>query len=139
MESVGYMMLYFLKDRLPWQGLRANSKQQKYHQIMDQKTSMSLDELCMVVPDEFTKYMVKNGTLYKTSSRSPENKLRGRLHILAHPSPSTSFLPSAICDLPATISVWPIQLSSSSNPLLAAFTPIQLSLELPHKVSGNGL
>ena len=30
MESLGYMMLYFLNGRLPWHGVRGESKQQKY-------------------------------------------------------------------------------------------------------------
>lgn len=51
------MILYFLKGRLPWQGLRAESKQQKYQLIMDRKAGISLDELCNDVPEEFRKYM----------------------------------------------------------------------------------
>ena len=57
MESLGYMMLYFLKGRLPWHGLRADSKQQKYQLIMDRKASISLDDLCIDVPNEFKKYL----------------------------------------------------------------------------------
>ena len=57
MESLGYMMLYFLNGRLPWHGLRTDSKQQKYQLIMDQKASTSLDDLCSDVPNEFKKYM----------------------------------------------------------------------------------
>jgi hypothetical protein len=30
MESLGYVLLYFLRDRLPWQGLEAETKEQKY-------------------------------------------------------------------------------------------------------------
>lgn len=57
MESLGYMMLYFLNGRLPWHGLRTDSKQQKYQLIMNQKASTSLDDLCVDVPNEFKKYM----------------------------------------------------------------------------------
>jgi casein kinase I family protein HRR25 len=57
MESLGYMMLYFLKGRLPWHGLRGESKQQKYQLIMDWKAGISLDELCSDVPEQFRKYM----------------------------------------------------------------------------------
>jgi hypothetical protein len=57
MESLGYMMLYFLKGRLPCHGLNAESKQQKYQLIMDRKENISLDELCIDVPNEFKKYM----------------------------------------------------------------------------------
>jgi hypothetical protein len=57
MESLGYMILYFLKDRLPWHGLRGESKQQIYQLIMDRKAGISLEELCSHVPEEFRKYM----------------------------------------------------------------------------------
>ena len=57
MESLGYMMLYFRKGRLPWHGLRAESKQQKYQPVMDLKENISLDELCIDLPDKLRKYM----------------------------------------------------------------------------------
>ena len=50
-------MLYFLNGRLPWQGLRSDTKQQKYRLIMEQKARTSLDDLCNDVPNEFKKYM----------------------------------------------------------------------------------
>lgn len=51
------MILYFLKGRLPWHGLKGESKQQKYQLIMDRKMDISLDELCSDIPGEFRKYM----------------------------------------------------------------------------------
>lgn len=57
MESLGYMILYFLKGRLPWHTVKRKSKQQTYRQIMDRKISISLDELCSDTPEEIKKYM----------------------------------------------------------------------------------
>ena len=57
MESLGYMMLYFLKGRLPWQGLRGESKQQTHQLIMDRKVAIDLEKLCADGPVEFRKYM----------------------------------------------------------------------------------
>ena len=57
MESLGYMILYFLKGRLPWHKLRGESKQQQYQLIRDRKAGISLDELCSDVPEEFKRYM----------------------------------------------------------------------------------
>lgn len=57
MESLGYMLLYFLKGRLPWHSLKGESKPETYQLILDRKVSISLDELCIDVPKEFKKYM----------------------------------------------------------------------------------
>ena len=58
LESLGYMMLYFLKGRLPWQGVRGESKQQTHQIIMDRKAAVDLEKLCTDVPVEFRKYMM---------------------------------------------------------------------------------
>lgn len=63
MESLGYMILYFLKGRLPWHGSKGESKQQTYQLIADRKAGMCLDELCSDVPQEFRKYMEYTRTL----------------------------------------------------------------------------
>ena len=33
MESIGYVCMYFLRGMLPWQGLKANNKRDKYERI----------------------------------------------------------------------------------------------------------
>jgi len=50
LESMGYMLLYFLCGRLPWQGLKARTKQEKYDKIGQKKMSTSIDELCRGQP-----------------------------------------------------------------------------------------
>lgn len=56
LESLGYVFLYFLRGSLPWQGLRANTKKQKYQKIMEKKMSTPIDSLCKGFPEEFRIY-----------------------------------------------------------------------------------
>ena len=37
LESLGYVLLYFLKGKLPWQGLHADNKRDKCNKIMECK------------------------------------------------------------------------------------------------------
>lgn len=57
MESIGYVLVYFAKGQLPWQGLRANTKKQKYQKIMDKKMSVSITQLTKDCPDELKRYL----------------------------------------------------------------------------------
>lgn len=57
MESIGYVLVYFASGSLPWQGLKANTKKQKYQKIMDKKMSVSIATLCRGLPDELRKYL----------------------------------------------------------------------------------
>ena len=56
LESLGYVFMYFLRGSLPWQGLRANTKKQKYQKIMEKKMATPIDLLCKGFPDEFRVY-----------------------------------------------------------------------------------
>jgi hypothetical protein len=42
--------MYFNRGSLPWQGLKANTKQEKYDLIGQKKSSTSVDELCKGYP-----------------------------------------------------------------------------------------
>ena len=46
MESLGYVFMYFLRGQLPWQGLKAATKRQKYERISEKKMSTPIEELC---------------------------------------------------------------------------------------------
>ena len=57
LESLGYVLIYFIRGSLPWQGLRAGTKKQKYDRIMDKKMLTTIDSLCRGLPAEFVTYM----------------------------------------------------------------------------------
>ena len=57
MESIGYVVMYFLRGMLPWQGLKANNKRDKYERIKEKKLTTSIEVLCKGYPVEFTKYL----------------------------------------------------------------------------------
>ncbi|KAJ3435258.1 casein kinase 1-like protein [Anaeramoeba flamelloides] len=52
LESLGYMLIYFLKGKLPWQGLDAVNKKQKYERISNKKISTPVKTLCQGLPWE---------------------------------------------------------------------------------------
>lgn len=55
--SLGYVLLYLYRGSLPWQGLKATTKSQKYDRIMEKKMSTSVQSLCYGLPSEFAAYM----------------------------------------------------------------------------------
>lgn len=57
LESLGYLMIYFLKGRLPWQGVTATDRDEKYKLIGNIKAEYGLDRLCEGVPQEIYKYL----------------------------------------------------------------------------------
>jgi serine/threonine protein kinase len=53
LEGLGYVLMYFNIGSLPWQGVSAPTKQEKYDKIKDMKVKYSFDMLCKGYPDEF--------------------------------------------------------------------------------------
>ncbi|XP_020208081.1 casein kinase 1-like protein 3 isoform X3 [Cajanus cajan] len=56
LESLGYVLMYFLRGSLPWQGLQAVNKKQKYDKICKKKLSTPIEILCKSYPVEFASY-----------------------------------------------------------------------------------
>ena len=57
LEAVGYVLMYFLRGKLPWQGLRVKNKEDRYHKIMEIKKETSPEQLCHGFPKEFKEYI----------------------------------------------------------------------------------
>ena len=56
-ESIGYMIIYFMKKKLPWQGIKGNSYKECYHKLYLMKKHMNLGVLCRGLPGEVLEYM----------------------------------------------------------------------------------
>ena len=50
LESLGYVLMYFNRGSLPWQGLKAQTKKQKYERISEKKLSTPIEVLCKGFP-----------------------------------------------------------------------------------------
>ena len=57
LESLAYVLMYFLRGSLPWQGLKAATKKQKYDRIMEKKMTTPSDLLCRGFPNEFAIFL----------------------------------------------------------------------------------
>lgn len=49
--------MHFNRGSLPWQALKANSKKEKYEQIMEMKMAIPIEVLCEHFPPEFAAYL----------------------------------------------------------------------------------
>jgi casein kinase 1 len=57
LEALGYILVYFVKGALPWQGLKAQTKKQKYEKILERKLATPIEQLCRGMPGEFAAFL----------------------------------------------------------------------------------
>ena len=57
LESIAYILLYFLRGSLPWQGLKINNKEDRYKKICEKKKNTSSVQLCEGVPREMETFV----------------------------------------------------------------------------------
>lgn len=57
LESLGFVLMYFNLGTLPWQGLKAANKRQKYERISEKKLNTPIEVLCKDFPPEFPTYL----------------------------------------------------------------------------------
>jgi len=46
LESIGYVLIFFVRGRLPWQGLKAHNENEHWNKILKKKESTPLADLC---------------------------------------------------------------------------------------------
>lgn len=49
--------MYFCRGSLPWQGLKAANKKQKYDRILERKMATPTEQLCRNFPSEFATFL----------------------------------------------------------------------------------
>ena len=57
MESIAYVILYFFRKKLPWQGLKCKDKNEKHTKIKELKMSITPEKLFEGIPKEFADYL----------------------------------------------------------------------------------
>ena len=57
LEAIGYVLMYFLRGSLPWQGLHVHKGEDRYKKILAKKSSTTAKELCKGFPEEFAEYI----------------------------------------------------------------------------------
>ena len=57
LECLGYVLVYFAKGGLPWQGIREGNADEKYNRILLKKKNTSIESLCKNLPVEFIQYL----------------------------------------------------------------------------------
>ncbi|XP_054155247.1 uncharacterized protein LOC128953752 [Oppia nitens] len=57
METLGYMLVYFLKGELPRMGIKIKEVKERYNQISKVKQRTTTESLCADIPVEFCNYL----------------------------------------------------------------------------------
>jgi serine/threonine protein kinase len=57
LESIAYVLMYFLRGGLPWQGVKAKVLNEKYNKINEIKIQTSIESLCEGFPKEIQTFM----------------------------------------------------------------------------------
>ena len=57
LEAIGYVLMYFIRGSLPWQGITTRRRDEKYQKIFEKKSSTTVEELCEGFPQEFLDYI----------------------------------------------------------------------------------
>ena len=53
LESLCYMLIYFFLGKLPWQDIKAETQQEKYKKLLNEKKKFNIDNYKDIIPKEF--------------------------------------------------------------------------------------
>lgn len=57
LEALGYMCIFLIKGKLPWQNVKIKDKKLKHSFLYNKKSGIKLGELCEDLPHEFVSYL----------------------------------------------------------------------------------
>ena len=84
MESLGYVFMYFLRGSLPWQGLKAANKRQKYERISEKKMNTPIETLCNGHPSASRRFLFPLPLRVHRLSLAPPIFLRSLRSLVVH-------------------------------------------------------
>ena len=117
LEAIGYVLMYFLRGSLPWQGLKIDKKDDRYKRIYEKKKSTTAEELCMGFSNEFCEYI--NYTRNLTFEQEPDyNYLRDLLRKIIS---DNHFDPKTLFD-------WETKIVSVDKNINKFVTPVKINL-----------
>ena len=90
LESTGYVLMYFLRGSLPWQGLKIKTKDDRYKKILDKKKETTSIELCKDFPEEFLYFVDYTRNLGYNETPNYE-KLKNNFIVLVREKMSENF------------------------------------------------
>eukprot|EP00796_Vickermania_ingenoplastis_P009311 gene9311-6550_t len=131
LESIGFLLVYFAKGSLPWQGIPGKDQRQKTHKIGETKLATSLESLCEGLPSAFLTYM--NYCRNLEFPQEPDYEyLRELFRAVARENRYT--LSPAIGGLAGPIPVDPHQFESSSFFNASVYSPMGRSVQMGNSV-----
>jgi serine/threonine protein kinase len=79
LESMLYILIYFLKGKLPWQDVKAKQKEERHKLIYEKKSKTTIEYLCKDLPIEFAELLK-----YVKSLRFDEKPLYCKFYAYFH-------------------------------------------------------
>uniref|UniRef100_A0A7S3H2P7 Casein kinase I n=1 Tax=Spumella elongata TaxID=89044 RepID=A0A7S3H2P7_9STRA len=138
LESVAYILIYFIRGQLPWQGLKSNKPEHKYRLILQKKQQVPIAQLCQGCPSQFAEFLAYTRAL-KFDATPDIPYLRKMFRDLYHalgcgqdprfwdwdPLPGMSFCACPHCCPPGVIGLSPLPVPGGQLPPSSGMPPPQ--------------
>lgn len=59
LEGIAYTLIYLLQGTLPWQGIKAENRKERYEKILEKKITTTIETLCEGIPAEFGTFLAE--------------------------------------------------------------------------------